>query len=71
MPSRREDLRATEESIQRDAEQVIAIEEEKADLDPASDRVRALSQQAERLATSLLAKTAAERELSDELAKPD
>ena len=68
MPSRREDLWATEESIQRDAEQLIAIEEEKAGLDPASDRVRTLSEQAVGLGASLAAKATAERELTEDLA---
>ena len=69
MPSQREDLWATEESIKRDAEQLIAIEAEKGGLDPANGRVMRLSEQAERLAISLATKTKAERELSEDLAK--
>jgi hypothetical protein len=67
MPDAREDLRATEESIQRDAEHVMTLEEEKAALDPADPRVVHLSEQVEGIAARLQDKAAAERELSEEI----
>jgi 16S rRNA G966 N2-methylase RsmD len=71
MPDPREDLRSTEESISRDAEQVVTLEEEKAALDPADPRVDRLSEQVERVAARLHHKAAAERELSEEIQAPE
>jgi hypothetical protein len=67
MPDPRLDLRATEESIRRDAEHVKTLEEEKAALDPTDPRVPHLSQQVERITARLQDKAAAERELSEEV----
>lgn len=67
MSSPQDDLRSTEESIRRDAQQVQVLEEQKASLDPADPRVERLSEQIERLATGLQGKAAAERELSREV----
>lgn len=67
MSNPRDDLRSTEESILRDAELVRVLEARKAALDPTDPRVEQLSQQIEHLATALLGKTAAERELSKEV----
>jgi hypothetical protein len=67
MSNPRDDLRSTEESIRRDAERVKALEDEKAALDPADPRVEHLSEEIERLATVLQGKTAAERELVEEV----
>ena len=67
MPDPSEDLRATEESIRRDAEHVKNLEEEKEALDPTDPRIAHLSEQVERLAIGLKDKATAERELSDEL----
>jgi hypothetical protein len=62
-----DDLRSTEESIRRDAEQVESLEDEKAALDPADPQVPQLSERIEELATGLQGKAAAERELSEEI----
>ncbi len=67
MSDPRDDLRSTEESIRRDAEQVKALEAEKSALEPTDPRVAQLSEQIERLATVLQGKTTAERELADEI----
>jgi hypothetical protein len=67
MPDPREDLRATEESIRRDAEHVKTLEEEKAALDPTDPRVLHLSEQVERVTARLQDKATAERELSEEI----
>ena len=67
MPSPREDLRSTEESIRRDAEQVKMLEDEKASLDPSDPLVAQLSERIERISIDLQAKAAAERELVDEV----
>lgn len=67
MPHPRDDLRSTAESIQRDAEQVKALEGEKISLDPEDPRVDHLSEQIERVITGMDGKAAAERELSEEL----
>lgn len=67
MSDPRQDLRATAESIRRDAEQVKILEEEKEVLDPTDARIPLLSEQVERLTAELHDKAAAERELSDEI----
>ena len=61
------DLRATEESIQRDADTLKRLEEEKAGLDPSDSRVDRISEQVEDVANGLRDKAAAERELSHEI----
>ena len=67
MPDPREDLRATEQAIQGDAQQVQSLEEEKAALDPKDPRVGELSEKVGRLAAGLKDKAAAEIELSEEV----
>ena len=67
MPDPRQDLRATEDSIRRDADHVKTLEEEKAALDPTDPRVVRLSEQVERITARLQDKAAAERELSEEI----
>ena len=67
MPDPRDDLRATEESIRRDADHVKTLEKEKATLDPADPRVAHLSEQVERITARLQDKAAAERELTEEI----
>ena len=62
-----DDLRSTEESIRRDAEQVDRLEGEKASLDPSDPRVEMLSERVEGVAAGLAGKTVAERELSHEI----
>ncbi len=61
MAEPREDLRSTEESILRDAEQVKSLEAEKAALDPADPRVPQLSEQIEGVTAGLEVKATAER----------
>ena len=63
------DLKATAEDIAADAAQIKALEEEKADLDPAVPRVQELSEKSERLARQLVPKTVAERELTDSISE--
>lgn len=67
MSDPRQDLRATAESIRRDAEQVKILEEEKEALDPTDARIPLLSEQVEHLTAELHDKAAAERELGDEI----
>lgn len=68
MPDPREDLRATSEAIQDDAEQLAALEERKRSLDPSDPQVEALSREVEALADRMAAKATAERELSQQIA---
>ncbi|TMF41535.1 MAG: hypothetical protein E6I26_00160 [Chloroflexi bacterium] len=67
MPDQQNDLRATEESIQRDADTLKRLEEEKTDLDPRDARVDRISEQVEEVAKGLRDKAVAERELSHEI----
>lgn len=67
MPDLREDFRATADSIQRDAERVKNLEEQKRALDPTDPRVLLLSEQVEQLAIRLQDKTAAEQDLAEEI----
>jgi hypothetical protein len=62
-----EDLRSTGHSIVRDADRLKALERRKAELDPADDRVQQLSVEAERVATTMRDKAAAERELATQI----
>jgi hypothetical protein len=61
----RDDLAATSESLEADAREVVAIEEEKRDLEGGDPRLVDLSQQAERLARGIEDKSRIERDLSD------
>jgi hypothetical protein len=65
MPDQRDDLRATEESILNDTDQLKDLEEEKSSLDPEDERVSDLSTQAERVSNELRDKAGAERELAE------
>jgi hypothetical protein len=62
-----QDLRATELSIQKDAERVKTLEEEKSELDPADPRVEQISERVVDLTAGLQAKAAAEHEISKEI----
>jgi hypothetical protein len=64
---RRDDLAATSESLQGDAQRVVDIEREKQDLDAANPRVDTLSIEAERLAGQIQEKSRIERELADDI----
>lgn len=66
---RRDDLAATSESLEDDAERLVGIEQEKQALDGADPRVDALSLEAERLAAGIQKKSRVERELAGDLRK--
>ena len=65
-----DDLVATSESLEADARRVVAIEEAKQVLDAGDPRLAPLSQEAERLAREIHAKTRIERDLSEGLPAP-
>lgn len=67
MPDPEEDLRATAEAIQDDAEQLKQLEARKVALDPDDPLVLDLSRQIEALVATIADKARAERELSEEL----
>ena len=67
MTDLRQDIRATEESIRRDAEQMKTLEEQKRQLDLTDPRLIRLSEQVERLAAGLQDKAVAERELAEKI----
>jgi hypothetical protein len=71
MGDQQDDLRATEESVRRDAERVKTLEEEKAALDPLDPRVDDLSEQVVRVTAGIHDKAIAERELSEEIRPTD
>jgi hypothetical protein len=58
-----DDIRATAQSIEGDADRLAAIEDEKKLLDSADPRLLELSQEAEVIAKRLVPKTVAERAL--------
>jgi hypothetical protein len=64
---RRDDLAATSESLQGDAERLVDIEREKQALDAADPQVDALSIEAERVAGQIQQKSRIERDLADDL----
>jgi hypothetical protein len=64
---RREDLAATSESLQGDAERLVDIENEKQALDARDPRVDTLSMEAENLAVQIQRKSRIERDLAGEL----
>jgi len=61
------DLRSTSESIQDDAEQLKALEEQKSALDPSDPLVVELSHQVEALLRRISTEARAETELSEEI----
>jgi hypothetical protein len=67
MSSPHDDLRSTEQSILYDAQRVKDLEGQKAAMDPTDPRAGPLAERIERLATELQGKTAAERELIEEV----
>ena len=66
---RRDDLAATSEALEDDAERLVDIEQEKQALDGADPRVDALSLEAERLAAGIQEKSRVEREIAGALRK--
>jgi hypothetical protein len=69
MPDAEHDLRATEESIRSDTQQIHSLESEKSSLDPGDPKVVGLSERVEGLATELAGKAEAERALSEDIAE--
>jgi hypothetical protein len=67
MPDAREDLRATSEAIQDDAERLAELEARKRALDAADPLVEELSREIETLARAMANKATVERELSEEI----
>ena len=67
MPDARDDLRATSESIQSDAERLARLEARKQVLDPEDPEVLALSQEAEALTVRIRKQATAEREIAEEI----
>ena len=63
---RREDIAATSESLESDAQRIAQIEGEKQDLDIDDPRLDELSIEAERLAGEVQRKSRVERALSEE-----
>ena len=63
-----DDLRATTQDVAAEAAELQEIEEEKAQLPADDPRMAHLSREAERIAHRLVPKTAAQRELADEVA---
>jgi hypothetical protein len=61
-----EDLRATAQAIEADADRLAAIEDEKKTLGSSDPRLLELSQEAELIAKRLVPKTVAERALAVE-----
>lgn len=68
---RRQDLKATSESLEEDAQRVAAIEDEKQDLDAEDPRLDELSSEAERIAGDIQHKSRAERALSAQLGEDE
>lgn len=67
MTNPRQELRATEEAIHEDAKTIAHLEEEKEGLDPTDPKVERLSERVRRVAGVLKDKTAAEKELVEEI----
>jgi hypothetical protein len=63
---RRDDLTATSESLQADAERLLSIEQEKQGLDAEDPRVDTLSREAEQVAEDVEAKSRVERQIAAE-----
>jgi hypothetical protein len=62
---RRDDLAATSESLQADAQRLLRIEEDKQGLEMSDPRLQDLSREAERLGGDVEHKSRIERELSE------
>ena len=67
MPDAHDDLRATAEALQQDADLLEALEQEKENLDPEDPRMMDLARRIEGLIRSMATKATAERELVDEI----
>jgi hypothetical protein len=62
---RRQDLRATSDSLRDDASRLSQIEADKRDLEPGDPRLTEQSREAERLAVAIEHKSRVERDLSE------
>jgi len=67
MPDAKDDLRATSEAVQDEAERLADMEARKQSLDPADPRVEELSREIEEMAKAIARKSTIERELSEEI----
>jgi hypothetical protein len=67
MTNPRQELRATEEAIHEDAKTIAHLEEGKEGLDPTDPKVEGLSERIQSIAAVLKDKTAAEKELVEEI----
>ena len=67
MPDEENDLRATAETVQNDAERLADLESLKRSLDPADPEVDRLSRRIEDIAHRLAHKTTAQRELGEQI----
>lgn len=67
MADAQEDLQATSDSIQQDADRLEALEQAKQELDPRDLRHAEITGQVEELGETIRSKAAVERELSEEL----
>lgn len=63
MSDRDDELRATTDDIKADAEELHAIEQAKASMEPDDPRQDALAERAQDIAAGLVPKTAAQREI--------
>lgn len=68
---RRDDLAATSESLQVDAERLVDVEQEKQALDEEDPRVDTLSIEAEQLAVQIQHKSRVERKLAHAIPEDD
>jgi hypothetical protein len=67
MSDAHDDLRATAEALQQDADQLEALEKEKEGLEPDDPRLAELSHRVEELLKRMATKSTVERALVDEL----
>ena len=67
MPDARDDLRATSEALQQDADLLEELEKQKETLDPEDPRLPDLARRVENLVRAMAAKASAERELVEEI----
>lgn len=70
MPRLEDDVRSTAQDIAADAAELQETEEQKIRLRPEDPRMGGLARKSERIARRLVPKTAAQRELADEVADP-
>lgn len=71
MTNPRDDLRATEEAIQQDANTIVELEKHKSTLDPTDAEVGRISDKVQQIAYTLRDKATAEQDLVEEIQAPD